>query len=81
MFCLIGDKTTQPNEVWLTYVDQTDGCDRESWSVFYTKPTVTLSEAAAQQAGKDEIAALCAGDPDMDPAEYTAHVVGPLEIK
>lgn len=72
---------TQPTEVWLTYVDQTDGCDRESWSVFYTHPTITSSQAAAEQAGRDVIAALCDDDEDIDPDEYTAYIVGPLEVK
>lgn len=72
---------THPTQIWLTYVDLEDGGARESWSVFYLTPIVTISQAAAEQAGHDAIAALCVEDLDMDLGDYTFHIVGPLEVK
>lgn len=31
-------------KLWLVYVDDEDGDDRESWNVFYVTPTVFLHE-------------------------------------
>ena len=68
-------------EIYLTYVDMTESGDRENWSVFYVRPIVTTSAIAARNAGKKEIARLCAEDPDLMPSHFHAHIVGPLEIQ
>jgi len=83
-------KNQEYNQVWLAYVDQTDGADRESWSVFYVEPFVGVTEASVNAAAKAEIT-KCAtqecsenGDPVSDISfyeeEYSIHIVGPLSL-
>ena len=35
-------------QYWIGYVDLTDGCDRESWSVFYAQAYVAKTEEDAK---------------------------------
>lgn len=77
-------------EVWLAYVDDEDGGNRENWSVFYCTPIVASTEQAAKDAAKlettkqaTETAMDCDGDltnlSDFENELHT-HIVGPISI-
>lgn len=82
--------TQEYTQVWLAYVDLTDGGDRESWSVFYVEPFVGVTEASVNAAAKAEITKLATqecsenGDPPSDipyyEKDYSIHIVGPLGL-
>lgn len=63
-------------QVWLAYIDQSEGCDREHWSVFYTQVLVADSEAKAISLGEEHSSKLTL-ETEID---YTYHIEGPLEI-
>lgn len=77
-------------EVWIAYVDEEDGGDRENWSVFYCEPIVAETKQAVKNAAQlkvTQLASETAMDCDGDLSDLASfegqlhvHVIGPISI-
>ena len=64
-------------EVYIVFVDDEDGMDRESWSVFYTDRRICASKEEAERQGQLMIDDLNNDEPDVD---YVAEIHGPYTV-